>query len=716
MIKSTQVVSDPLSFIQTIKVNRVFITHSDSTSLTYIELKHLIEHHIQVFIHYYKFSQINKVILCSDDPSFILASLWASFYTPVSVIVISSTTSSEKKEDLEKQHKAKIFTEEHFNHKIQESFSEYHFNPLHSFFLLSSGTTGTPKLIPLNFNNIYISVTTVIETYLIDQEDVSFLNLPIHHIGGLMVIMRAFYSKGRITLNAADKYQILSLVPTQLSKIFNQEDKKISLNKLENLKILFIGGGLLEEDLKNKAKRYKLPIIETYGMTESSSMVLGNGKALNHAEVKLDSKNRIMIKSKSLSPYLRENNLLDHDGFYTTNDIGEYRNHHSTIHFLKRSDLLIKSGGEFIDPLEIEAILNEFKIKAYATSIKHPKWNEALTLLVYRPNLVNTDTIITLLKEKLSSFKIPKIIIHSPLDYNIEGIKINRVLLKENFKNLFFKNLFPTSQVVNSQTSSNSILFIFHGFMEDKSDWQFLADNLSSHSDYKKIIRIDLYLHGQSQLNEEYNLTRSEYFYYLKEFVLSFIDETTTLDFIGYSMGGRVVRELFMLMKIEERKKINSLNLISTHLGFKSTESFEITSRKQNELELFDNIKDHHSFFTKWYKQSLFNNYDQHPHFKTDLDKKVKYSFLKWKHSLEYFSSTVSEFHFESFLHELEKSTSHLHLICGDKDEKYTKMYQNFCLIHKNNIQLTILKNAAHNIHKTHAAELVVALRDKPLV
>ena len=61
----------------------------------------------------------------------------------------------------------------------------------------------------------------------------------------------------------------MSLVPTQLSRLFSRD----AIFRNESIQSDFLGGGPADDLLLAKARGYGLPIILSYGMTETAGMV-----------------------------------------------------------------------------------------------------------------------------------------------------------------------------------------------------------------------------------------------------------------------------------------------------------------------------------------------------------------------------------------------------------------------------------------------------------
>jgi O-succinylbenzoic acid--CoA ligase len=100
-------------------------------------------------------------------------------------------------------------------------------------------------------------------------------------------------------------------------------------------------------------------------MTEASSMITLNGRVLPHLELKIGSEQEIMIRGKSVfAGYLKSDGTIESplkEGWLHTKDRGIIRE--GKLEFIGRKDRMFISGGENIQPEEIEeAIHSLFKV------------------------------------------------------------------------------------------------------------------------------------------------------------------------------------------------------------------------------------------------------------------------------------------------------------------------------------------------------------------
>ncbi len=172
----------------------------------------------------------------------------------------------------EKKHLFDIKKE--FNQKI-ENADQYVLIP-------SSGTSQNEqqsvKVIALKYKSILNSASRVNQFCNLDESDHWGCVLPLHHIGGLSILARASLSQSKVFFTewkiftidwlAENKITVLSLVPAQLHDIV-----QLGLHCPEQIKVVFLGGGSVSEDLWNQAKELNWPIVQTFGMTETASMI-----------------------------------------------------------------------------------------------------------------------------------------------------------------------------------------------------------------------------------------------------------------------------------------------------------------------------------------------------------------------------------------------------------------------------------------------------------
>lgn len=310
-----------------------------------------------------------------------------------------------------------------------------------SLLLPTSGSSGTPKWAAFPLNQLLESAKTVAAALAICPSDRYLLSLPLHHVGGLGVVLRAFCSGCSIVFEdksqpypsriLSAKSQFASLVPTQLYRLLQSDFSKIDTH-------FMIGGASLSQKLYEKAISKGLSLKITYGLTEMSSSVLLTsnpvwidqvaylGFPLENREMKLVN-GEIFVRGSSLfSGYLHQKFEKPMDWF-ATKDLGKFHEKHGFA-ITGRKDFQFTCGGENISPEEIESVIQS--IHPIEAVVVVPLFDEEYGA---RPvALMNSsqppENLMKELSLRLPKFKVPIAIIDLPAT---EHLKPNRKQLTD---------------------------------------------------------------------------------------------------------------------------------------------------------------------------------------------------------------------------------------------------------------------------------------------
>ncbi len=339
-------------------------------------------------------------------------------------------------------------------YKKNIKISNYTFNPQKaSIVIFTSGSTGIPKAICHRFNSLYYSALGSGEFYNLNSKDTWAVTLPIYHIAGLMIIIRCLLFKAKYLFYNEKLTQLLiknnnityiSLVPAQLVELIKN---KHCITALKNISCVLLGGGPINKELVKKCYKLKIPISTTYGMTETASQVCATpvntnidelftcGSTLKYRNIDIIDK-KISISGKVLMSGIYKNGkFIPHHGRYISSDIGKIIN--KKLIFKRRSDNVFISGGKNIDPSEIEEVLSNHPSINQAIIIPkdHKKFGKVAVAFIRFKNEVAFENISNYLKEKLSTFKVPKIF------YNLNKItQQSNKELKKQLKNYIDNN------------------------------------------------------------------------------------------------------------------------------------------------------------------------------------------------------------------------------------------------------------------------------------
>ncbi|MEM8867671.1 MAG: AMP-binding protein [Verrucomicrobiota bacterium] len=279
--------------------------------------------------------------------------------------------------------------------------------------------------------------------------------LPLFHVSGLMQLMRSFHTGGRIAFPDFDALRVgrfpdfernslcISLVPTQLQRLLS---RKRATKKLSYARAVFMGGAPMPDSLAAEARKRQIPIIMSYGMTETAAMIVVQspdeflagapiaGYPLNHVQVEVIDEageachegehGRIRVSGRSLFKgyhglkrlSLRHGFLTDDEGLFDAK---------GRLQVIGRADRLIITGGEKVDPREVENAILETggAQEVLVIGWPHPDWGQQVVAFYTTGGVVSgEDEWGRELSAELAHYKIPKIIFRVPkLPLNSRG-------------------------------------------------------------------------------------------------------------------------------------------------------------------------------------------------------------------------------------------------------------------------------------------------------
>ncbi len=213
----------------------------------------------------------------------------------------------------------------------------------------TSGSTGVPKGVVLTHDAVRASAVATCTRLDVTQDDHWLACLPLSHVGGLSVVTRAMVMGTSLSVLPSFEPVLVegvgathvSLVPTALRRI----DPAV-------FRTIVLGGA---------APPAVLPanVVTTYGMTETGSGIVYDGRPLDGVEVAVDEGGMIRLRGPMLLRAYRDgSDPLDDDGWLATGDIGRLRDD-GRLHVEGRAGDLIITGGENVWPEPVEAVLRD---------------------------------------------------------------------------------------------------------------------------------------------------------------------------------------------------------------------------------------------------------------------------------------------------------------------------------------------------------------------
>ena len=311
--------------------------------------------------------------------------------------------------------------------------------------MYTSGTTGRPKGVRQTVLNHTTNATASAFNIGIQTDDVWLCTMPIFHISGLSILIRSvlygmevnLYSKFDVVRVVEDlvngSVTRMSVVSVTLERILRELDER-GENVSPRLLTMLVGGGPVPSHYLERAIARGIPVMQTYGMTETASQTatlttedatrkLGSsGKPLYLSFIRIDQTNKpfeegeICIRGGHVTPgYIGhyEKTASQDNGWLLTGDIG-YLDDEGYLYVVDRRSDLIISGGENIYPAEVEsAILQHPMIReAGVCGIDNEKWGQVPVAFIVSDEEISLESLQEFLLSKLASYKVPTKLYH----------------------------------------------------------------------------------------------------------------------------------------------------------------------------------------------------------------------------------------------------------------------------------------------------------------
>lgn len=349
--------------------------------------------------------------------------------------------------------------------------------------LYTSGTTGRSKGAMLTHGNMRSNALTLREYWQWQPDDVLIHALPIFHVHGLFVAIHGALINGskmiwlskfdpKLAIAKFPEATVFMGVPTLYVRMLAEP----SLTKAQAAHMrLFISGSapLLIETFAEWQARTGHTILERYGMSETVMLTSNpcgpdarhggaterrggtvgfplpgvtlrvmedDGKAVAPGEIGgIQVKGPNVFKGYWRMPEKTAEEFTA-DGFFKTGDVGKV-DERGYVTIVGRSKDLIISGGYNVYPAEIEGYINDMPgvAESAVIGVPHPDFGEVgVAVIIAKPGAtVEPDRVIAELKAKLANFKIPKRCeVVAELPRNTMG-KVQKNLLREQYKAMF---------------------------------------------------------------------------------------------------------------------------------------------------------------------------------------------------------------------------------------------------------------------------------------
>lgn len=319
--------------------------------------------------------------------------------------------------------------------------------------IYTSGTTGRPKGAELTHSNLLLNAILSADLVTIKEEDTLLIVLPLFHIFAMTVLMNAgvYRTASCILLPRFDPEQVFGLmqkhqvsifagVPTMYWGLNHYDNPKFDYDSIAgNLRIAVSGGASLPlQVLEDFEKRFNLPLIEGYGMSEGSPVVTFNqmdvgrkpgsiGTPVWGVEVKVvDEAGKEVAEGEKGELIYRGHNVMKgyykkpeanaeslKDGWLYSGDIA-IKDEDGFFFIVDRTKDMIIRGGLNVYPREVEEVMITHEAVSMVAVIGVPdeKLGEEVKAFVVlkEGKLLTDDALILWTKENIADYKYPRTI------------------------------------------------------------------------------------------------------------------------------------------------------------------------------------------------------------------------------------------------------------------------------------------------------------------
>jgi len=319
--------------------------------------------------------------------------------------------------------------------------------------IYTSGTTGRPKGAELTHSNLMLNGILSADLMGGRPEDVQLIVLPLFHIFALTVLMIAGVYRGveSILLPRFDAAAVFGLmqkhgvtifagVPTMYWGLLNYKGEEFDYKAIaEKLRVCASGGASLPvQVMKDFEERFKVPIIEGYGMSEGSPVVTFNqlsvgrkpgsiGTTVWGVEVKIVDENdqEVPVGEKGELLYRGHNVMKGYykrpeanaetlrGGWMHSGDVA-IKDEDGFFYIVDRTKDMIIRGGLNVYPREVEEVMMQHDAISLVAVIGTPdeQFGEEVKACVVlkEGQSASPEEIIAWTKEHIAAYKYPRVV------------------------------------------------------------------------------------------------------------------------------------------------------------------------------------------------------------------------------------------------------------------------------------------------------------------
>lgn len=240
----------------------------------------------------------------------------------------------------------------------------------------TSGTTGAPKGVVHTHAGVLASAQATSKALGVDPTTDRWLAcLPLAHIGGLSVLMRALLTETPVDVHAGFDPAATIAAARNGTTLVSLVTRALSQVDPALFRTVVIGGAAPPPDRAAN-------VIATYGMTETGSGVVYDRQPIEGVEIRVDDAQEIWLRGPMLLRTYRDGtDPKDAQGWLPTGDLGSFDQHLQV--FGRRGDVIV-TGAEKVWPARVEPLLcrQPGVAEAVVTGRPHPEWGHQVVAVV----------------------------------------------------------------------------------------------------------------------------------------------------------------------------------------------------------------------------------------------------------------------------------------------------------------------------------------------
>ncbi len=280
--------------------------------------------------------------------------------------------------------------------------------------MFTSGTTGTPRAAVLTRGALLASARASEANLGWQPDDRWLMCMPIAHVGGLSILTRCLAARRCVALSQGfdaaalpaqlerDRVTLLSLVPTMLARLLDAHPR---WRGAPSLRAILLGGAAASPKLLARAAQRGLPLLASYGLTESCAQVCATryderfsalqgdaGEPLPGVRLRVVD-GRIQVAGPTMMAGYWGEPPLAPGAWFDTGDLGEIDARGRLWVHARRTDLIV-TGGENVYPGEVERVLEACPGVAAAGVFGVPDelWGQTVAAALVADGRPPTDT------------------------------------------------------------------------------------------------------------------------------------------------------------------------------------------------------------------------------------------------------------------------------------------------------------------------------------